>query len=105
MIQPIFITNYPIEVEPLAKKVLDNPDYVQRIQIVAMGTELGKGFSELNDPIDQQERFEEQMKLREAGDEEAQMMDEDYVEALEYGMPPAAGFGISERLFAMLVER
>lgn len=105
VIQPIFITDYPIEVEPLAKKVLDNPNYVQRMQIVAMGTELGKGFSELNDPIDQRERFEEQMKLREAGDEEAQMMDEDYVEALEYGMPPAAGFGMSERFFAMLVER
>ena len=78
---------------------------VQRMQILAMGSELGKGFSELNDPLDQHERFKEQQALRDAGDEEAQMMDEDFVEALEYGMPPAAGFGYSERLFAMLMDK
>lgn len=72
---------------------------------MAYGTELGKGFGELNDPIDQRARFEEQMKLREAGDKEAQQLDEDYVEAMEYGMPPAAGFGVSERLFAILADR
>jgi lysyl-tRNA synthetase, class II len=105
IIQPIFLINHPVEVEPLAKRVESDFSKVQRMQPMAMGTELGKGFSELNDPIDQKERFEEQMKLRENGDEEAQMMDEDYVEALEYGMPPAAGFGISERLFSMLVDK
>ncbi len=102
LIQPMFVINHPVEVEPLAKRLPTDPAKVQRMQILAMGTELGKGFSELNDPLDQKERFEEQMKLREAGDEEAQMMDEDYVESMEYGMPPNAGFGISERLFSML---
>ncbi|HUD44138.1 MAG TPA: lysine--tRNA ligase [Patescibacteria group bacterium] len=105
IIQPMFIINHPVEVEPLAKRLPDQPNNVQRMQVLAMGSELSKGFSELNDPIDQRKRFEEQMKLRAAGDEEAQMMDEDYVEALEYGMPPAAGFGVSERLFAMLVDK
>ena len=105
LIQPMFLLNFPVEVEPLAKRIPGREDKVQRTQILAMGSELGKGFSELNDPIDQRGRFEEQMKLREAGDDEAQMMDEDFVEALEYGMPPAAGFGISERLFAMLVDK
>lgn len=105
LIQPMFVLNHPVEVEPLAKRIPETPEKVQRMQILAMGSELGKGFSELNDPIDQRERFEEQMKLREAGDEEAQMMDTDFVEALEYGMPPAAGFGVSERLFAMLIDK
>jgi lysyl-tRNA synthetase class 2 len=105
LIQPMFVINHPVEVEPLAKRTADNSEFVQRMQVLAMGSELGKGFSELNDPIDQRKRFEEQMELREQGDEEAQMMDEDFVEALEYGMPPAAGFGISERLFAMLMNR
>jgi len=76
-----------------------------RLQVIACASELGNGFSELNDPIDQRSRFEEQMKLREAGDKEAQMLDEDYVEALEYGMPPAFGFGFSERLFAFLMNK
>lgn len=105
LIQPMFLVNPPAEVEPLAKRVKNFPDLVERVQIVAMGSELGKGFSELNDPIDQRERFEDQMKLREHGDDEAQMMDEDFVEALEYGMPPAAGFGMSERLIAMLMDK
>lgn len=105
LIQPMFVIDHPVEVEPLAKRLADDPAKVQRMQVLAMGTELGKGFSELNDPIDQRERFEEQMKLRAAGDEEAQMLDEDYVEAMEYGMPPNAGFGVSERLFSMLVDR
>ena len=72
---------------------------------MACGTELGKGFSELNDPIDQRARFEEQMKLRQAGDKEAQQLDEDFLTALEYGMPPAAGFGVSERLFSVLMDK
>lgn len=105
LIQPMFLINHPVEVEPLAKRLGSNPNNVQRMQILAMGSELGKGFSELNDPLDQNERFKEQQALRDAGDEEAQMMDEDFVQALEYGMPPAAGFGYSERLFAMLMDK
>ena len=103
--QPVFLINQPVELEPLAKRDPKNPLAVQRMQILACGSELGKGFGELNDPIDQKSRFDEQMKLRQAGDSEAQMLDEDYVEAMEYGMPPAAGFGISERLFAVLCDR
>lgn len=103
--QPSFLINQPVELEPLAKRDSKNPKVVQRLQILACGSELGKGFGELNDPIDQRSRFEDQAKLREAGDGEAQMMDEDYVEAMEYGMPPAAGFGLSERLFAVLMDR
>lgn len=105
LIQPMFVLNHPVEVETLAKRLPSDPTKVQRMQILAMGSELGKGFSELNDPQDQRARFEEQMKLRESGDEEAQMLDADYVEAMEYGMPPNTGFGISERLFAMLADR
>jgi len=105
MIQPCFLINPPLEIEPLAKRFATDPRVVERVQIVACGTELGKGFSELNDPIDQRERFEEQMRLREAGDKEAQLLDEDYLEAMEYGMPPAAGVGISERLFAVLMDK
>ncbi len=104
LIQPCFLVNPPVEVEPLAKRVPGNPGRVERFQIVAAGTELGKGFSELNDPLDQRKRFEEQAALREKGDKEAQMMNEDFVEALEYGMPPAAGFGMSERVFAVLMD-
>lgn len=103
--KPVFLINQPIELEPLAKKDPSNPKVVQRMQIIAYGTELGKGFGELNDPMDQRARFEAQMKLREAGDTEAQMLDEDFLEAMEYGMPPAAGFGLSERLFSELCGR
>lgn len=103
--KPVFLVNQPVELEPLAKRDPKNPKIVQRMQIVAYGTELGKGFGELNDPIDQRQRFADQMKLREAGDVEAQMLDEDYVEAMEYGMPPAAGFGVSERLFSVLADK
>ncbi|MCL5004458.1 MAG: lysine--tRNA ligase [Patescibacteria group bacterium] len=105
LIQPIFLVNQPAEIEPLAKRQEKNKNLVCRFQIVACGTELGKGFSEANDPIDQRQRFEEQMALREKGDKEAQRLDEDFLEALEYGMPPAAGFGLSERLFAILMDK
>jgi len=105
LIQPGFLIDPPMDIEPLAKRKEDDPRRVERFQIVAGGTELGKGFSELNDPVDQRRRFEEQMKLRAAGDKEAQMIDEDYIEAMEYGMPPTAGFGLSERLFAVLMNR
>lgn len=103
--KPVFLVDQPLELEPLAKRDPKNPKIVQRVQILAYGTELGKGFGELNDPLDQRARFEQQMKLREAGDKEAQMIDEDYLEAMEYGMPPCAGFGISERLFSVLYDK
>jgi len=102
---PGFAVNVPVEVSPLAKRNTDNPKLVQRFWPIIAGSELGNGFSELNDPVDQAERFSQQTKLREAGDEEAQMFDEDFVEALEYGMPPASGFGVSERLFAFLMDK
>jgi lysyl-tRNA synthetase, class II len=105
LVEPCFLVNPPVEIEPLAKRHSENLTVVERFQIVACGTELGKGFSELNDPQDQRARFEEQMKLREAGDAEAQHLDEDFLEAMSYGMPPAAGFGMSERFFAVLMDR
>lgn len=105
IIKPSFLINPPIEIEPLAKRLRSDPARVERFQIMAGGSELGKGFSELNNPTDQRERFEEQMKLREQGDTEAQILDEDFIEALEYGMPPTAGFGLSERLFAFIVNK
>lgn len=105
LVQPCFLVNPPVEIEPLAKRVQTKPERVERFQVVAAGTELGKGFSELNDPLDQKARFEEQQALRKAGDEEAQRMDLDYIEAMEYGMPPNHGFGVSERLFSVLLDK
>jgi len=102
---PVFVINHPIEVSPLAKKDLKNPNRVQRFQIILAGSEMGNGYSELNDPIDQEERFAQQAQMREAGDKEAQMHDQDFIEALEYGMPPTAGFGFSERLFSFLENK
>jgi lysyl-tRNA synthetase class 2 len=96
---PGFLVNVPVYMEPLAKKSAEDPRVVERFQVIVAGSEIGKGFSELNDPVDQAERFAQQQRLREAGDEEAQMPDVEFVEALEYGMPPAFGFGVSERLF------
>ncbi len=104
LLQPGFLILPPVDIEPLAKRWSKDDKRVERFQIVAGGTELGKGFSELNDPTDQRTRFEEQMKLREAGDVEAQMMNEEFVETMEQGMPPAAGFGVSERLFSFLMD-
>ncbi len=105
LIQPCILVGHPVEVSPLAKLDPKNPRRTLRMQPIAGKSELGNGFAELNDPIDQRARFEVQMKLREAGDNEAQMIDEDFLEALEYGMPPAFGFGMSERLFAILMDR
>jgi len=105
LIQPCFLVGHPIEVSPLAKRDPGNSAKVLRFQVIAGKSELGNGFSELNDPLDQRKRFEEQMRLRAAGDKEAQMMDEDFVEALEYGMPPACGFGLSERFFAFILNK
>ncbi len=99
---PGFLIGIPVYLETLAKKSRVDNRVVERFQIILAGSEVGKGFSELNDPIDQEERFKAQQALRDAGDDEAQMADMDYVEALEYGMPPAFGFGISERLFSFL---
>jgi lysyl-tRNA synthetase class 2 len=105
LIQPCMLVGHPIEVSPLAKIDPKNHRRVLRMQPIACASELGNGFAELNDPIDQRMRFEEQMKLREAGDTEGMMLDEDFLTALEYGMPPAFGFGMSERFFAILMNR
>jgi lysyl-tRNA synthetase class 2 len=102
---PGFLIGVPVLMEPLAKRSETDSNIVERFQVILAGSELGKGFSELNDPVDQAARFAEQTKLREAGDEEAQMADNDFVEALEYGMPPTCGFGFSERLFAFLANK
>jgi len=102
---PGFLINEPVEVSPLAKRSAENPQKVERFHVIIAGSELGNGYSELNDPLDQAERFAEQQKLREAGDEEAQMFDRDFVEALEYGMPPTFGFGLSERVFSFLMNK
>src|SRR5207244_574988 len=105
IIQPCFLVHHPVDISPLAKRSAKDPRVTERIQVLACGTELGNGWSELNDPVDQRERFEEQEKHRAAGDKEAQFLDEEFLTALEYGMPPAAGFGLSERLFAVLMDR
>lgn len=102
---PGFLIDVPVEIEPLAKRKTDDPETVQRFQVIIAGSEVGKGYSELNDPIDQAGRFKAQQALRDAGDDEAQMNDADFVEALEYGMPPTFGFGVSERLFAFLANK
>jgi lysyl-tRNA synthetase class 2 len=102
---PGFLINTPVTISPLAKRDEKNPELTQRFQVILAGSELGNGYSELNDPVDQEARFQEQQKLREAGDEEAQMHDHDFVESLEYGMPPTCGFGFSERLFSFLMNK
>lgn len=105
IVGPGFLINIPVSMEPLAKRDKKNKQIVQRFQVMIAGSELGKGYSELNDPLDQAERFREQQKLRDAGDEEAQMYDHEFVEALEYGMPPCCGFGMSERVFSFLANK
>ena len=102
---PGFLINVPVIMEPLAKRMEKNPKLVQRFQVIIAGSENGKGFSELNDPIDQAGRFTDQQKLRDKGDEEAQRYDKDFVEALEHGMPPTCGFGVSERMFSFLMDK
>ena len=99
---PAFLVNEPKFMSPLAKSKADNPELTERFHIIIAGSELGNGYSELNDPVDQYQRFLEQQHARDAGDEEAQMMDIDYVEMLEYGMPPTSGYAHSERLFWFL---
>ncbi len=106
IIAPTIIYDYPVEMIPLAKKKRDNPNYVECFQILMNGTELAKAFSELNDPVDQRERFEAQEKLRAGGDDEAQPVDEAYIQSLEYGLPPTSGLGIGiDRLTAILTNQ
>jgi lysyl-tRNA synthetase class 2 len=100
--QPTFVMHYPIEVSPLSRKNVSNPELTDRFELYIYGKEIANAFSELNDPVDQRERFVMQLKDREAGDDEAHEMDEDYIRTLEYGMPPTAGEGIGIDRLVML---
>ena len=102
LLQPTIVYEFPVAVSPLSKKKADEPDWVERFEIYAGQMELSNGFSELNDPEDQRQRFEEQLKERARGDEEAHQMDEDYIRALSYGMPPTGGVGVGVDRLAML---
>ena len=102
---PGFLIGQPVQITPLAKRDPKDPKKVQQFQVVIAGTEIGNGYSELNDPLDQETRFIQQQELKEEGDEEAHEHDKGFVEALKYGMPPTCGFGVSERLFSYLMNK
>jgi lysyl-tRNA synthetase class 2 len=105
LIQPTIVFDYPIEVSPLSKNKPSDPDFVERFEIYVAGMEIANAFTELNDPTEQRRRFDMQLSLREKGDEEAHQMDEDYVRALSYGMPPTGGEGIGiDRLTMILTN-
>tara|TARA_Y100000310_G_C20690365_1_gene821798 strand:- start:2460 stop:3926 length:1467 start_codon:yes stop_codon:yes gene_type:complete len=102
---PGFLVGQPVEIAPLAKRSRENNKKVEQFQVIIAGSEMGNGYSELNDPKDQRERFERQTKLKRAGDKESMEHDKSFIEALEYGMPPACGFGVSERFFSFLMNK
>jgi len=102
---PGFLVGQPIELNPLPKRLKDDPRKADQVQVIIAGSEMGNGYAELNDPLDLETRFKEQLAMAEAGDSEAHSHDEDFIEAIKYGMPPAFGFGVSERLFSVMMDK
>src|SRR6185369_7302964 len=103
LIQPTILYDFPVAISPLSKNKREEPDWVERFELFVGGLEIGNAFSELNDPEEQRRRFEQQLQEKERGDEEAHQMDEDYIRALSYGMPPAGGVGVGVDRLAMLL--